>query len=208
MRIFGLVGPRKSSDGASVEPRLGQYGESVVGQAHAKYYEAVSRGRVFSGGTAASGVAPGTAIGTTAAFTLANPAGAKVNLVVLRASVGYVSGTLGAGVIHYVANLNPIAAAVTGTAITAVNALIGSRLQATGLPFTTATLPATPTILRPFVSLGASLASTAVQPWQIVEDVDGEFVIAPGCALSLEGTAAAGSSPLVAFGLTWEEVEI
>jgi len=127
---------------------------------------------------------------------------------VLRAAMAYLSGTLGAGPIVYAANVNPAAAAVTGTAIVPTNALLGSQLQAVGAPKTTATLPATPTILRPFASLGASLATTAVQPWQIVEDVDGEFEIGPGAALSLMGACAAGTSPLVLFGMTWEEVPV
>ena len=182
-------------------------GMGLVAQGHAKYYEAVRRGSVFSGGTAATGVAPGTAIGTTAAFSLHNPLGSGKYLVVLRASMGYVSGTLGAGVIHYLANIDTQLARPSGTAITARNVLLGSNAAAVAMPLTTATI-ASPLILRPFVSLGASLATTAVQPWQIVEDVDGEFVVGPGATLSLHGTAAAGTSPLVVFGMTWEEVSI
>ena len=186
----------------------GDEGEAVVSSRNAKYYEAVRRGRVWTGGTAATGVAPGTAIGTTGAFTLANPAGSQRKLVVLRASMGYVSGTLGAGVVHYLASVNPNAAAVTGTAIAAVNAQIGNQDKPAGLPFTTSTLPTAPTVLRPFVSLGASLASTAAAPWAVEDDVDGEFEILPGCALTLHATAAAGSSPLVVFGITWEEKDL
>lgn len=202
------AGLRRVTQGADGPAASDGFANMMVQAAGGKYREAVLRGGCFAGGTAAGGVAPGTAIGTTAAFTLANPAGSKKTLVVLRASVGYISGTLGAGVIHWLANVNPIAAAVTGTAITAVNCLLGSRLAATGLAFTTATLPAAPTILRPFASMGAFLATTAVQAHQLVEDVDGEFVVAPGAAISLHGTAAAGSTPLVVFGLMWEEVEV
>ena len=178
-------------------------------QAGAKYADLGQQpGMVFTGGTAVTGVAPGTALGTTTAFSLANPAGSKVNLVVLRATMGYVSGTLGAGVVHYVANTNVVGAAVTGTAITVTAMPIGSQAKGAGLAFTTATVPATPTVLRPFVSLGASLATTAVQPWQIIEDVDGEFVIGPGGVLSLHATAAAGTSPLVTYGMTWAEIPL
>lgn len=182
-------------------------GDSCAAQAifaaHGKYHDAVLRGKVYSGATAPTGVAPGTALGTTAAFSLYNPAGSGFNLHVLRASMGYVSGTLGAGVVSWIANVLPTAAATTGTAITKINNLFGGA-AGVGLLFTTATIPS-PTICRPFCSLGASLASTATQPWQIVEDVDSEFVVTPGCTLSLHGTAAAGTSPLVIFGITWEE---
>lgn len=184
---------------------LGKQSQALTSNLLARNYLGVKNGRVFHGGTAATGVAPGTAIGTTAAFTLYNPTGSGIDMVLLYTSMGYVSGTLGAGVIHYVANTNPQAAAVTGTAITTVNALLGGA-NGVGKAFTTATLPAAPTILRPFASLQASLATTAVQPWQIYDAVDGAIVIPQGCALSLEATAAAGTSPLVVFGATWEEV--
>lgn len=209
MHLQATVGAASGlTDGNSHAVRVNASGGILSAGIAAKYQEAVLRGRCYSGGTAATGVAPGTSIGTTAAFSLYNPAASQFNLVVLRVSMGYVSGTLGAGVVHYLANTNIAAAASTGTAITATNCLIGGTGSATGRPLTTVTLPAAPTVLRPFVSLGASLASTAVQPWQVAEDVDGEFIIAPGGTLSLHGTAAAGSTPLVVFGILWEEVPV
>jgi hypothetical protein len=172
--------------------------------AHPEYYDTVIRGATFTAGTAASGVAPGTSIGTTAAFTLYNPVGSGVNVVVLQTTMSFISGTLGAGTVHYVVNNNPAAAAVTGTAITPINNLLGGAVSQ-ARAFTTATLPASPTILRPFTSLTAITTSTAVQLYQVIEDVRGSIIITPGCALSLEATAAAGTSPLVCYGMTWEE---
>ena len=200
------VGVQRAPDGDLRVARAGRDLDTIVSNLHGRFYEQAKRGGVFTGQTAATGVAPGTAIGTTAAFSLFNPAGSGVDLVVLKATMGYVSGTLGAGFISYVANIDPAAAATTGTAITPVNALLGGG-KGLGKPFTTATIPA-PSVVRPFCSLGASLASTAVQPWQISDDVDGAIVVAPGCTISLHGTAAAGTSPLVVFGMTWEEVPI
>lgn len=196
-----------STGGEEKSLSQGKYGELLVSQFGPRLFEAVRSGRVFVGGTAATGVAPGTAVGTTAAFTLANPSGSRVSMVVLKVTCAYVSGTLGAGVIHYVGNVNPAAAEVTGTAITVSKTYLSqSSAGNKGLAFTTATLPATPTVLRPFASLTALLASTAVAPYVIEDKVDGEFVIAPGCSLSLEATAAAGSTPLVCYGATWLEV--
>lgn len=201
----GWVGPRRIAVGAKAGFRFGDDSELVVTQAHGKYHEANVRGRLYTGGTAATGVAPGTAIGTTGAFTIFNPPGSKIITSVKRVSMGYVSGTLGAGVVHYLLNQNPRAADVTGTAISLYRG--GSQRQPATKMFTTSTLPATPLVLRPFCSLGASLASTAVQPWQIMEDVDGEFELEPGSALTLHATAAAGTSPLVVFGATIEEID-
>lgn len=162
---------------------------------------------VFSATTAVTGVAPGTAIGTTAAYTLQNQAGSGVNLVILKAYMGYVSGTLGAGVVNYLYN-GPNTTLATGTAIVPVcNFLDGTASQSTTKPFTTATI-VSPTLLRPFASLTASLATTAVAPWRIVDDVNGGIIVPPGANLSLHATAAAGTSPLVIFGMTWAEVAV
>lgn len=175
-----------------------------VAYAEAPHYKRTAEQVTYHAETAQTGVAPGTAHGTTAPFTLYNPIGSGVDLVVLESNMGYVSGTLGAGVVSYVANIDPTAAAVTGTAITKVNGRLGGS-AGVARAFTTATLPAAPTAVRPAFSLQASLASTAVAPWTAKDVVDGAIVIPPGCALSLEATAAAGSSPLVVFGMTWYE---
>jgi hypothetical protein len=207
--MSGIVAHFETAQGSEVtQVAYTRNRSQKVALSQGKYQDAVLRGRCFVGGTAATGVAPGTAIGTTAAFSLFNPAASGVYLSVLRVSMGYVSGTLGAGVVHYVANVNPAAAATTGTAITGYNCLLAGGYNPNGKPLTTATLPATPVVLRPYVSLQASLATTAVPPWQVIEDVDGEFVVSPGCTLSLEATAAAGTSPVVVYGIMWEEIPI
>lgn len=178
-----------------------------VADAQPAYAAAALEGSVFHAETAVTGVAPGTAIGTTAPFALHNPVGSGVNLILLEASMAYVSGTLGAGQVNYVVNLDPTAAVPTGTAIVARNAKLGGAASA-ARPLTTATLPASPSLLKPFCSLGASLATTAVQPWQIKDRIDGSIVVPPGYTVSLEGTATAGTSPLVTFGMTWQEKAI
>lgn len=172
---------------------------------HGRLYDAAIDGRLFHAATAATGVAPGTAIGTTAAFSLHNPAGSGIFVAILVVSMGYISGTLGAGVVWHLVNLDPSAAAPTGTAITErPGKVTGGVGQAVAL--TTATLAAAPAIIRPFCSLQASLASTAVAPWQVYEDVGGAIILPAGCTYSLHATAAAGTAPLVGFGVTYEEI--
>lgn len=207
MEFKGQVGHFYAADGAELKFAMSRNRAIKSALSQARYQDAVLRGNVFCGGTAATGVAPGTAIGTTAAFSLYNPLGSGVNLVVLKATMGYVSGTLGAGVIHWLANTNPKASATTGTAITGVNCLLG-KANSVGQALTTATLPASPTVLRPFCSLDASLASSVVGTLRVEDAPDGEFIVAPGCTISLHATAAAGTSPLVVFGCTWEEVPV
>lgn len=160
-------------------------------------------GKVFSAETAVTGVAPGTAIGTTGAFTLHNPILSGVDLVLLETSMAYVSGTLGAGVVNYLYN-PPGDAVPTGTAIAIRNGRLGSGVTSKALAFTTSTITA-PLLLRPFASLQASLASTAVQPWQVADKVNGGIIIPPGTSLTLHATAAGGSTPLVVFYAQWSE---
>ena len=70
------------------------------------------------------------------------------------------------------------------------------------------TLAASPLVLRPFASADAETTSSVYGVRPAVEDLDGEFVVEPGCALSIEGVAAAGTSPLVSIGMSWEEVQV
>lgn len=175
-----------------------------IAKAYPDYYRLVRAGCVYSATTAVTGVAPGTAIGTTAAFTLQNLAGSGKNLIILESSMAYVSGTLGAGVVNYLVN-PPTTTLATGTAIVPVNALLGGAAAVAARPLTTATI-VSPTLLKPFASLQASLASTAVAPWIIKDLVAGSIIVTPGSNLSLHETGAAGSTPLVIFSMTWAEV--
>lgn len=204
---YGLVGQQASQNGQTTPIRLTRQGAATLSQLNGRHYEQAKQGNLFYAATAVTGVAPGTAIGTTAAFALYNPASSGVDLVVLRASMEYLSGTLGIGVVDWVANISPSAAAVTGTAITPVNAYLGGRASVAA-PKTTATLPATPTLLRHFGNLPPMLATSVLTPWLLVDDVNGAIIVSPGCSVSLEATAAAGTSPLVLFDALWEEIPV
>lgn len=207
IEINGKVGPGYAADGSLVDPRMTKDLGTVVQDLHGRFFEAVYRGTVYEACTATGGVAPGTAIGTTAPYTLYNPINSGKNLVVIDISLGYVSGTIGTGQTYLVASVNPSAAAVTGTAIVPTNLLLGSAIGV-GKAFTTATLPAAPTVLRPVWILAPFLATTVFQPLSAREILDGKYIVAPGCALSIESVAAGGTTPLMIFGMSWEEVLI
>lgn len=208
----GFVGTRSSADGPGTlgvgGVREGKSGEQIIGQAHGKYYEGSSRANAYAAQTAATGVAPGTSIGTTGAYTLSNPKGSGKRLSVQKLSMGYISGTLGAGTVHICVSNDATAAAPTGTAITPTNLDVGGANNSVAKPLTTSTLPAAPTAIGVLATLQASLASTAVAPFQVEKDIDGEIVLEPGTSLTLVATAAGGSTPLVVFNATWEEVTI
>lgn len=206
---YSRVGPVSQADGTNPAVRSNKQGAGVVTQAGGKYAEAVGRGNCYAAQTAATGVAPGTALGTTGAFTLGNPKGSGKRLHVMKLGMGYVSGTLGAGVVHIASQADATATAPTGTAITPRNLNVGAANNAVGLPLTTSTIPTTAaSMIGILCSLTAALATTAVQPYTVEKDVDGEIIIEPGCSITLHATAAAGTSPLVTFNATWEEITI
>jgi len=202
-----LVGQQSVPTGTG-EGSITTTGEQVVSQVHAPLYEQTRRGNVYMGATAVSGVAPGTAIGTTAAFALYNPLNSGFNLVVLKASMSYLSGTLGIGFVNWIMHTAAVQAgvAVTGTAISVVCGN-GSSSVGVGKPLTTATVVAG-VLARLFGNLPPMLATSVLTPWRLDDPVDGALSVPPGAAVSLQATAGAGTTPLVIYGCTWEEVPV
>jgi hypothetical protein len=202
-----LVGEQSIPAGTG-EGSIAQTGEEVVSQVHGSLFEQNRRGNVYMGVTAVTGVAPGTAIGTTAAFALYNPLNSGVRLAVLRASMSYLSGTLGIGFVNWIYHTAAVqaGAAITGTAISVVQGNGGGG-AGKGKPLTTATVVAG-VLARPFGNLPPMLATSVLTPWRLDDNVDGALIVPPGAGVSLQATAAAGTTPLVIFGCTWEEVPV
>jgi hypothetical protein len=203
---FGRVGENIAPDGVYNPIRLAKTGAVAVSQAHAKHAEAVSRGNVFFASNAVAGVAPGTALGTTPAFAIYNPPTSGVNLVMLRAYLGYVSGTLGAGTIC-LAQCAQTAAPTSGAALTVQNALL-AHPAGKATAYNGSTIAGTPTIVRPSFVLGAFVDSAAILPAPMVDDIDGEIIVPPGNCLVIQGVTAAGTAPKVIFAAMWEEVPV
>lgn len=209
IEIQGKVGPGYAADGNTADPRMTKDLAMVIQDLHGRFYETTYRGNTFIASTGVAGVAPGTALSTTPPFTLYNPLNSGVNLVLISASMGYVSGTLGAGMIVYGANNNTAQAAPSGgTVLVPVCSLIGNVSLPRGKAFQGSTLAAAPTILRDFCVLGAFAGGAAAPTPPVRDIVDGSIIIGPGASVSLQGVAGAGTSPLVTLAVTWEEVQI
>jgi hypothetical protein len=205
------VGPSLTADGTGPAgaPRQGKTGEAIVGQSHGKYYEAVHRQNCYAASTAGSPAAIGNTIGTTAAFVIWNPLGSGKRLVIMKTTLGYNSGTLGAGTIFYCLNTSNSGTAPTGgTAITPTNVDAGSANNAVAKAGFNQTLVAAPTAVKALVSTFPELATTANAMQQIEDDNDGEFVIEPGNGISLQYVGTAGTSPKFEMCMQWEEVAI
>lgn len=197
-RVFGS-GSTGLTDQTPAFGRFTKHNALGIADVAPHFYEYAIRGKAFYFHTAATGVAPGTAIGTTAAFCIFNAKGSGVNVIVLWGGMGYVSGTLGAGFISWCTNVNLAEAVPTGTAITGRPALIGGAAPAGANGLTTATLASTPNPARPFANTDAFVGTLTTNPFQVYDLVDGAIVIPPGGNVSLQATAGAGTSPLVVY---------
>lgn len=205
MKVEGQVGPRTVADGANTELRQGRTGALVVSDGHGRYREPTSRGLVFIASTAVAGVAPGTTLSTAPPMALWNPPGSGVNLSVARTSLGFVSGTLGAGTIAYAVVSAQTTVPTGGTELTPASTNLSS-IRSRGRAFQGSTFASSPTILAPAFVIGTTPTTPVLAP--ATDDLGGLFEVTPGTALVLQGVAAAGTTPLVLFGIVWEEIQI
>ena len=207
MLAEGKVGPQASSDGAQATARMDKTGALCMTQSHGGYTEAAYRGVIMEAANAIAGVAPGTTLTTTPPICIWNPPSSGKNLSILKASMGYVSGTFGAGSILLAAVLSQTTVPTTGAELTPMCSLLGMP-RGVGRVFTGSTLASVPQIIRPIFSFGAILATSVFQPSDCVDVLDGSIVVTPGTVLCMQGLATAGTTPLALFGFTWEEIPV
>ncbi len=179
--------------------RAGNNGELTVGDAHCKYYEAVSRGRCFCASNQ-SVITFGTSLTATAVtYTLYNPIGSNVNLVLLQTGLTLVTyGT--AGSIVYAANvLNTAAAPATNTAIAVRNAKLDGGAGLAQV-YSATTLPAAPVAIRTL-----AYGITAAGVGAITDYVDGAISLGPNTAVTVQGITTVGTGLI---SMLWEEVPL
>ena len=202
--VQGKEGIQAIAAGGNPEVRTDHSGATVVSPLFG--FENARKSQTFTASTAVGGVAPGTSVGTAAGFALQNPDAGSTWLVLRRIRMAYLSGTLGAGAIALVSHV--AGADFTGTAITPISSRLGSGTAA-GLAFTAATVPASGTVVRYLGSIQASLASTAVGGWLFDCDLTNDpIIIAAALGVSIQGITAAGSTPLVLYSVTFDEVAV
>ena len=113
IQVSTNVGAQNVANGASPDFSVGNAGEQLVADYFPSLYNLTKDGKVFTASTAVAGVDHGATLSTAPPFCIYNPVGSGKNLVILAASMGYVSGTLGAGFIAYAGAT--VTAAPTGT---------------------------------------------------------------------------------------------
>lgn len=153
--------------------------------------------------SAQAGVATSVGLSTTqTGFTLSNPSGSGKTLVVLQISVAQSVAPAAAATFVAIANVNPVAVAVTQTTpLTVRKGNLGVAGSGVGLAASAVTLPAAPVVVRPIG--GGPLATGGVNSAFILDNVDGAICIAPGCALSVASLTTAVTAII---GMVWEEI--
>ena len=211
--VIGQAGPAVTSDGTQVPMRQGKGAEQIVTELHGKYAEQTYRGNVFWATMTAGVIFPAPAATAANPMTLANPAGSGKNLNLISFDMVFtvIVGTPVTGLYGLYVNTNTVAAAVTGTAITPIPGLVGSKFAPVAVPLSTSTVPVAPTLLLPFgqkVTGEVAAAAPILNNPAFHIDFDGRVSIAPGAAITPQQTAADTTNATVLCAFCWEEVPI
>lgn len=184
-----------------------------VADAHARFMDACLRGQLWIASNTAA-VTFGTALTSTAVTaTLSNPLGSGVNAVLYKTVITVAASSTAGSLVYAFNGFGALTTGVIhGTPGAIQNALLGTPNPAgsAGGPgagckcfFDTAcTLPATPTLLRG-IAFGPVTATATTGA--IVDLVDGEIILQPGTALTVQGITIVGTG-LISY--TWEEVPV
>lgn len=215
LRVVEHLPTTKLPAGATPDALAGKLGELVVSGLHGKYYEQASSGCLWYVSTVAAGLAVPISSTTAPTVMLWNPSGSSVNAVLARLNLAYVSGTSVATALGLAFAANVGANTATAAPITAFNqsavgtnlfnGLLGSghvskiRSSANGTNTVTAG-----TWFYTIAGESALIATTAMNPYSVDYDFEGQVIVSPGTAIWLVGTAATGA--LLAQTLSWIEV--
>lgn len=213
VQIEGQVGgPLVSySDGADPVARMGRSGEWATSDLMPRLYELAKRGNVYvatspaigSGNMVAANVSP-LAAGTGLPLVgIYNPPSSSVDLVIIRAWAGTVSGTPGGAVVWNVIPPNAGITAAGAPGLGARSFTPGGQGRAFVNSALTGSLVAT--MLRPMKRVSAVAAAGGEDI--CVEETAGDIIVPPGGFAGL-AVAAVGTTHVLVAGIEWAELPI
>ena len=206
--LRGRCGEQSLSDAVGDRFRQGKRGQAIQSNLGGFYAESAMRRKIFFGSTPATGVTIPIFSNTTQQFVLYNPPNSGKVARILKASVGYISGTMVAGHLCY-ANQTAMNSAISGTAALIQSGLLGAAVgpSGTAMQLLTAVTVTAFTYLWPFgISTVVQAATATNTPWQMVDNVEGAIVVTPGSALAIAANVAA--IMVASLGLVWEEDDL
>lgn len=223
IQIQGRVGPYSAAEAQYTPFRVSRDAALVTAGIHGDFYEAVSRGNVFTlqCGPTTTTIAAGNIVGAAAAaavqFAIWNPVGSGYNLSILEFVRGIVSGTPTGGAVQHgflsvgLGDTLPTIAN-TAAALPRNNLIGGSNTSKASFVSTVASSGTALTgasavrVLKVSAFGGTATAQAGVSTLQgNVEAVNGKIVLAPG-SLWLPLEPGAGTTMLNTYSVTWEEI--
>src|SRR5208337_2839732 len=191
--------------GQNLTAGFGEYSDVLVTELQPRYYQNVHRGYVFNATT--QGAIALTNLATAATgFILSNPAGSGKNLVLLEIIVAQdLAAAAAIDLISIAAVINPLATpTVHTTPLTINSSLIGSAAGSIAKADSSATLGATPVLVRTLFANSISATATTSAPPFVKDEVAGALIIAPGCTIALNAASATSFQST----MTWAEIPI
>jgi hypothetical protein len=205
----------KQTGVGTITPNSGEYGDQLITQLQARYYEWAYRGKLWTLSSAYGGavLVAASAIGQTAwapSVGLYNGSSgtSAVNLVIISGTVALVSGTAASGGIvwGYCPPPAGVSAAGGNGAINCGTFVAGGSVAKTFIA-SAMTGSVASVMLEPFQTnafagaVGATTANTAAY-----QDVGGRFIVPPGGAIGITGTV--GTSLTLQSAISWIELPV
>lgn len=163
-------------------------------------YTQSDRGVLFYAATKTAATFGVGASASVATIVLVNPAVSANNLILRSAQIVLSAAPVAAVSLFYAKN---IGADPSGTSQAGVNtgplAALKSPIAAVGVPYSAATLSASPAIIRWWQSVLA--AAALIQSVYSDDGLDGYIILEPGSQLTVQATAACNGN----ISLVWEE---
>lgn len=207
--------PRLGLSGRA-EAVLGRDDQLLVDQLHGPRYAAAKRGRLFVATSAQAGIALIQAATTGGHPTLWNPADSGRIISIHSLDLTYLSGNNAPTGLEWDitekagSQIGPTGAPIlTATRVAVVSAQAGGAVDSKAYWSPTVnTFTAAPAFYRGVgIALFTGVAATAVAPFQLKVEYNGDLCIAPGTALSLCSRAAT-TTALFQVGIVFEEIDL
>ena len=207
------VGLQLVPDGSIVVPRGTREAGLLTANGPGFYEEMAYRKQLFHMTLAATttGAAAGNLMNAAAAaatnFALFNPAGSGKLLVLLKFGLGVISATLPVAPVFHGAIYGLPTVAVTGTIVSGYLGQTGSvaRGWATAAGTTLTGSAGAPSIIRMANFSHTAGTATALAEVNAIETMDGDIIVPEGYGW-VPLWAAAGTSLLCAYSVTWREI--
>lgn len=186
--------------GGSPDLKSNKKDSLLIANTHAKYQELLLSGNTYIGANL-GGTPVTTQAGlsaTTPALTLYNPINSGVNLIILSVTVDITTSPAAASGLMLAYNLASAADPTATTLANVTNALIGTLKTPIGQCYRICTLAAAPLAVR---FIGGTTGASAIGGIQLIDKIEGEIIVGPGVALSLQATSA---TALLA-SICWQE---